>query len=261
MQFYISFNPRLDFFITMRISRHKAFKKSLRFFKAAFDYVDPYHVVVDPSFIDSSVKGNINLNVDLSQLLSGRVTPMVTECIMQFLRKNGRTNTPALLIGKACYRLKCGHMGSTCISPSECVLAQLGTENPRHFLVATQEDDLKAKARIVAGTPVLSIHGNLLMLESPSEESRKLAEHRESKRRLPKLSETIAEESSSGSSDEDVQEGASKKKKKARKGKKGVNPLACKKRKTVEPPTAARNEPKRVRSKRPRNTLPRIAVE
>lgn len=161
----------------MRISRHKAFKKSLRFFKAAFDYVDPFHVIVDPSFIDCSVKSEIRLNDDLSQLLAGRVTPMVTECIMSSLRKNGRTNTPALMMGKACYRLKCGHMGASCLPWSECVLSQIGVDNPRHFFVATQDEELKAKSRKIAGTPVLSLHGNLLLLESPSDESRKNALH------------------------------------------------------------------------------------
>ena len=213
----------------MRITRHKTFKKSLRFFKAAFDYVDPYHVIVDPTFIDSSVKGEIRLNESLSDLLAGRVTPMVTECIMSYLRKQGRVNTGALMMGKACYRLKCGHMGASCLSPSECVLSQIGIDNPRHFFVATQEEDLKAKSRAVPGTPVLSLHGNLLMLESPSTESRKNAIHRESKRRLPKLSESAAIERSI---EKAAAEPSLVSKKKLKK--KGVNPLASKRKKTSE---------------------------
>lgn len=240
----------------MRISRHKAFKKSLRFFKAAFDYVDPYHVIVDPSFIDLAVKSEIRLNEDFSQLLAGRVTPMVTECIMSHLRKNGRTNTAALMMGKACYRLKCGHMGASCLSPSECVLSQLGTDNVRHFFVASQEDDLKAKARLVPGTPVLSLHGKLLMLESPSEESRKNAEHREAKRRLPKLSEVCEKETKEKTANESPALVAKSKQRKV----KGVNPLAAK-RKRLKPQQVQGESPVKKARVRSRRAIPLIDTQ
>jgi U3 small nucleolar RNA-associated protein 23 len=236
----------------MRITRHKTFKKALRFFKAAFDLVDPYHVILDPSFIDSSVCAKINPKEDLAKLLAGRVTPMVTECIMCHLRKNGRSKTEALLFGKSCYRLKCGHDGKNPLSPTDCVLAQLDKENPRHFLVATQEDDLKARSRVVPGTPVLSIHGSLLMLESPSNESRKAAEHRELKRKLPKLSEKPECDDGSSNSDTDTVD-QSKAHKKRRKS--GPNPLSCKRKQTkaqTQPivPDTTHPKKKRVRSKR-----------
>jgi U3 small nucleolar RNA-associated protein 23 len=236
----------------MRITRHKAFKKALRFFKAAFDFVDPYHVILEPSFIDCAVIGKINPKEDLSKLLSGRVTPMVTECIMSHLRKNGRSKTDALLLGKSCYRLKCGHDAKNPLSPGDCMLSQLEKENPRHFLVATQEDDLKARSRIIPGTPVLSIHGSLLMLESPSTESRSAAEHRELKRKLPKLSEK-SDSSESDSSDEESPDPLKPRKKK-RKG--GPNPLSCKKKqiKTISFALNEEGKKKRVRSKRNRDT-------
>jgi U3 small nucleolar RNA-associated protein 23 len=236
----------------MRITRHKAFKKALRFFKAAFDLVDPYHVILDPSFIDSSVCGKINPKEDLSKLLAGRVTPMVTECIMCHLRRTGRSKTDALLFGKTCYRLKCGHDGKNPLSPTDCVLAQLSKENPRHFLVATQEDDLKARARVIPGTPILSIHGSLLMLESPSNESRQAAEHREMKRKLPKLSEMPeSDDGSSGSDTDNVDQTKSRKKR----GKRAPNPLSCKRKQLRLPSAPIVNDAtsikkKRVRSKR-----------
>ena len=235
----------------MRITRHKAFKKALRFFKAAFDFVDPYHVILDPTIIDSAVIGKIRPKEDLSKLLSGRVTPMVTECIMSHLRRNGRAKTDALLMGKSCYRLKCGHDAKNPLSPTDCVLAQLESENPRHFFVATQDDDLKSKARVIPGTPVLSIHGSLLMMESPSNESRQAAEHRELKRKLPKLSEK-PESSDSDDSDSESPD-LSKPRKKKRKG--GANPLSCKKKqvKPVITPAASEGKKKRVRSKRSSN--------
>lgn len=231
----------------MRITRHKALKKALRFYKAAFDYVDPFHVIAHPTFIDCAVIGKLDLKFDLSKVLDGRVTPMVTECTMTYLRRNGRTNTPALLVGKSCYRLKCGHDPKSPLSPSDCILSQLGKENVRHFFVAAQEDALKASARKVPGTPVMSIHGNLLMLEAPSEESRLSAEHREEKRRLPKLWEMNA-----GDSDDSGSESGEGKSKSKRRRKKGKNPLCCmaKKQKTAQPVQEALDKKKRVRSKR-----------
>ena len=231
----------------MRITRHKALKKALRFYKAAFDFVDPYHVVIDPSFLDSAVSAKVDLNKDLSTLLSGRVTPMVTSCVMCHLRKNGRTNTEALLMGKGCYRLKCGHDESKPLSPTDCIISQLGKDNQRHFLLATQEDDMKFKARRIPATPILSMHGKMLILESPSDETRAVSQHREEKRRLPKLSELV--ESESSDSDSDTGEPGKKKRKRRMKG---ANPLSClpKKVKYVEEQDPNPTKRKRVRSKR-----------
>jgi U3 small nucleolar RNA-associated protein 23 len=230
----------------MRVTRHKSFKRALRFYKAAFDYVDPYHVVIDPSFLESTIIAKLNLKKDLSTLLAGRVTPMVTSCVMCHLRKNGRTYTEALLLGKSCYRLKCHHDESNPLSAEDCIISQVGQENVRHFMVATQADSLKARARVVPGTPVLSIHGKLLMLESPSDESREAAQHREAKRKLPKLAEAVE---GGQSSDESADESGALKKKKKRKIK-GANPLSrLPKKIRTDSPEPSQNK-KRVRTKR-----------
>ena len=233
----------------MRVTRHKAFKRALRFYKAAFDFVDPYHVLLDPSFIELCVKGKLNLKNDLSTLLSGRMTPMVTSCVMCHLRKNGRKDPDSLFVGKSCYRLKCNHDEKNPLSSEECMISQLKGDNQRHFIIASQEDSLKAKARVVPGTPVLSLHGNMMMLESPSNESREAAQHRELKRRLPKLSETMDDSGSSDEESGDGQESVTKKKKKRKM--KGANPLSClpKKIKLHEEPSTTDGK-KRVRSKR-----------
>lgn len=239
----------------MRITRHKSLKKSLRFFKAAFDYVDPYHVVIDPCFIETAVQYKIKLKDDLSNLLSGRVTPMVTSCVMSHLRRNGRNNPDALMAGKSFFRLKCHHDDKNPLSAADCMIAQLGKENLRHFFIAAQGDDIKARARQIPGTPVLSIHGRILMLESPSEQSRNVAQHMEQKRRLPKLSETADDDGSSVDDEADV---FSKNKKKRKR--KGANPLSCLPKKQQEPaafpaPDQAVKK-KRVRSKRFQPAIP-----
>lgn len=233
----------------MRISRHKSLKKSLRFYKAAFDFVDPYHIVCDPTFIESAVESKLSLNDDLSALLSGRVTPMVTSCVMAHLRRNGRINPNALFVGKACFRLKCNHDEKNPLTSADCLYQQLKNENQRHFFIATQDEELKLRVRAVPGTPVLTINGKMLILESPSNQSRQSAQHRELKRRLPKLSE-LPDDGDEKSIDETGLETESKKKKRKRKG---ANPLSClpKKSKVVNQVTASPNtSKKRVRSKR-----------
>lgn len=232
----------------MRITRHKAFKKALRFYKAAFDFVDPFHVILDPTFLDSAVVEKLDLKSDLSSYLSGRVTPMVTSCVMCHLRKNGRTKTEALMMGKSCFRLKCGHDESKPLSAADCIISQLGKENQRHFLIASQDDSLKSQARRVPGTPVITVNGRLLILEAPSDESRAVAQHREEKRRLPMLSEIVESESS----DSDSEEAKSGKKKRKRR-QKGANPLSCRPKRIKLPPSTDEpvgEKPKRVRSKR-----------
>jgi U3 small nucleolar RNA-associated protein 23 len=246
----------------MRVTRHKALKRALRFYKAAFDFVDPYHVIIDPSFLEFSITSRLNLKSDLSVLLSGRVTPMVTSCIMSHLRRNGRTKTDALLLGKSCYRLKCNHDEKNPLSTEDCIISQLGKDNPRHFMVATQIDSLKSSARVIPATPVLSIHGKLLMLESPSVESREAAQHREAKQKLPKLSETL-NNFAQKSEDESLGESKSGEKKKRRK--RGANPLSClpKKIKISTNDSGTQNSSprkKRVRSKKSRSGPSDIAL-
>ncbi len=243
------------------MTRHKAFKRALRFYKAAFDFVDPFHVLLDPGFLALCAKGQLNIKDDLSTLLVGRVTPMVTSCVMSELRKNGRSDPDSLLLGKSCYRLKCGHDEKNPLIPGDCIVSQLGKDNPRHFIIASQEDTLKARARSVPGTPVLSLHGKLMMLESPSQESREASQHRELKRRLPKLSESMdelysSETESLAKGDDSLQPS---KRKRVRRTK-GANPLSCLPRKMkTQQHESIEGSKKRVRSKRNRevsHTLP-----
>jgi U3 small nucleolar RNA-associated protein 23 len=241
----------------MRVTRHKAFKRALRFYKAAFDFVDPYHVLLGPCFLPLCAKGKVNIKDDLSLLLSGRVTPMVTSCVMCHLRKNGRKDPESLILGKQCYRLKCGHDEKNPLPSEECMISQLGKDNPRHFIIAAQEDSVKMKARVIAGTPVLSLHGKTLMLESPSQESREAAQHRELKRRLPKLSEVMDESLSSddetGSDMNRLNDKALRKRKKRKI--KGANPLSCLTKKTKIHQIEQGEGKKRVRSRRNRESL------
>jgi U3 small nucleolar RNA-associated protein 23 len=241
----------------MRITRHKAFKRALRFYKAAFDYVDPYHVIIDPSFLECCVKGKLRLKDDLSTLLAGRVTPMVTSCVMCHLRRNGRNDPDTLNLGKSCYRLKCNHDEKNPLSSADCMISQLGKDNQRHFMIASHDDAAKARARVIPGTPILSIHGKMCMLESPSDESRQAAQHRELKRRLPKLSE-IGSDSDSSDEGDSGPDATDQKKKKKRK-QKGANPLSCLPKKIKVPSSPESSEPpkKRVRSKH----LPKLNAE
>ena len=69
--------------------------------------------------------------------------------------------------------------GSTPLTPTEAIKALVGTANPRKFLVATQEDELRDHLRRMAGVPLLHIQRTVLLLEAPSSSSRRTSDHAE----------------------------------------------------------------------------------
>ncbi|CAK9036717.1 unnamed protein product [Durusdinium trenchii] len=236
----------------MRVKRHKNHRRILRFFRITFGVQEPYHVLVDGTFLTHALQQRIYVKEQLPKMLEGRSTPMVTNCVLEELRALGERALGAAIIAKGYYRLKCGH--ETPIVAAKCICQQIGQSNERRLLVATQDPELLATLRAVPGVPLIRLHGPVPQLEEPSKASRGAAEAKEKQKRTcanwerPKLPELKAKEVKA--------KALAEKPKKLRK-KKGVNPLSCKKSKKKGPkgtqgaPVHAPPAPgKRVRSRR-----------
>lgn len=238
----------------MRVKRHKNHRRIMRFYRLHFGVHEPYHVIVDGTFITHALQQKIHIKEQLPKVLEGRATPMVTGCVMAELRKLGDRAMGAAIIAKGFYRLKCGHDDAP-LGAAQCVAQQIGESNERRFLVATQDPILSKRLRSVPGVPLLRLHGQVPQLEEPSDVSRGTAGAQEARKmkakdwEKPKLPELAAKEAK-------IKELAERPPKK-RKGPKCANSLSCKKKKSSgpsrPPPVKVEPEapkPKRVRSRR-----------
>eukprot|EP00439_Symbiodinium_sp_Y106_P017265 s6565_g2.t1 len=249
----------------MRVKRHKNHRRILRFFRLTFGIQEPYHVLVDGTFLTHALQQRIHVKEQLPKMLEGRTTPMTTGCILAELRSLGDRALGAAVIAKGYYRVKCGHDEHP-IGASKCILEQIGQTNDRRFFVATQDPELRQQLRGVPGVPLMRLNGPVPQLEEPSDSTRRLAREGEEKKRgpsaweKPKLPELKAKE---------VLREALAAKPRAKRKQKGVNPLACKKSTKTKagvlpskPPKQIPVEPKtkRVRSRRMGNRS-RVEVE
>lgn len=153
---------------------------------------------------------------------------MTTGCVLAELRALGDRALGAAIIAKGYYRVKCGHDDAP-ISASRCICEQISATNERRFLVATQDPELCQQLRKVPGVPLIRLNGQVPLLEEPSSSSCTSAEASEAKKLRPsdwekaKLPELKAKELQIKA----LAEQPPKKRKR-----KGVNPLACRKKKT-----------------------------
>lgn len=178
--------------------------------------------MVDGTFLTHALQNKLHVKEQLPKILSGRVTPMVTGCVLAELRSLGDRALGAAIIAKGYYRVKCSH--ATAVGASQCIKEQVGDRNERKFLVASQDPRLVRELREVPGVPVLRLNGPVPFLEEPSTASRAVANAGEQKKlkasdwekpRLPVLRAAEAKAAEANS------------KPKKLKGPKGANPLSC----------------------------------
>jgi U3 small nucleolar RNA-associated protein 23 len=119
----------------------------------------------------------------LVQALLGETTFLhVTECVLAELLALGdparQTLSAAHTISVIRCRHKHGHKPG--MDPADCLAALVGATNASHYLVATQDPELRRRLRAVPGTPIVLFSQNVLVLEPPSAASK--GEHGETER-------------------------------------------------------------------------------
>eukprot|EP00919_Chromeraceae_sp_WS-2016_P065655 GHVR01155214.1.p1 GENE.GHVR01155214.1~~GHVR01155214.1.p1 ORF type:complete len:327 (-),score=15.71 GHVR01155214.1:150-1130(-) len=93
----------------MKVLRNKKFRRTMRFYRVNFGLHEPFRVLIDGPFIQACLKHRIHIKEQLPLIFGGKCTPMVTNCVLNELRKLGPGLSGAALIAKGFYRLKCGH--------------------------------------------------------------------------------------------------------------------------------------------------------
>ncbi|KNC79563.1 hypothetical protein SARC_08049 [Sphaeroforma arctica JP610] len=158
----------------MKITRHKAARRTLAFYKSRFGLHEPYQVLVDATFCQASLECKIYIKDQLTTYFGGSVSLFTSPCIVEEVRKLGSEFSGAHLINKKFEWRRCRHAIGT-KNARECVQDLIGQENKFRLIVATQDTTLKEALREVPGVPIVYINYNAPILEQPSPASKGLA--------------------------------------------------------------------------------------
>jgi U3 small nucleolar RNA-associated protein 23 len=136
----------------------------------------PYHFIADDTFCVAALRHKFDIRSRLAFLFEAPVRVFTTSCVMGALKRNASesedpTITGAPFVGRRLELRRCTqHTPGT--DPSECILDILRASK-QPFGIATAatspHDNLKARARLIEGTPVVYVERTFPLLEAPSE--------------------------------------------------------------------------------------------
>lgn len=166
----------------MRVNRAKFIRKYLRFFRIVFDIKPQYNVILDGNFIFQAIKYKLDIIERLTKLLQSiiDVKLFVQKSVLDELKAVGAKASEALeFAGKFCSVIEDSSIsGDTPASRLIYMLDNLNDESSSiksslRYIVATQDKDLRVQLASIAGVPLVYFNKVTLVLEPPSEASRK----------------------------------------------------------------------------------------
>lgn len=151
----------------MKVKRVRRFRRTLGFFKNNYGIRTPYQVLIDGTFCTSALKYKINLKEQIPKFLEAEVKFLTTACCIMEVESLGPATYGAMLVAKQFSVRKCGHEKNP-LPASECLYSMLSKNNPDHYFIATQDEDLIEKVRNMPGVPLLFIRYNTIIIGKPS---------------------------------------------------------------------------------------------
>uniref|UniRef100_A0A061R8Q4 U3 small nucleolar RNA-associated protein 23 n=1 Tax=Tetraselmis sp. GSL018 TaxID=582737 RepID=A0A061R8Q4_9CHLO len=207
----------------MRRKKHKNTSRTVRFFRIAFGFKEPFKVLLDGNFLHAFriTCGRHNSPQEaLAKMLNAKIKIFTSKCVTKELRDLGKDFEETFRLAKSvCIGASCEHSGDEW-GAAECITDLIGETNAERFFVATQDAELRKRLSKIPGVPCIFVHANGLTLEEASAEQESIAKKVEESYR------TI------GAAETKILDGVSKRQErtKFRKRKaKGPNPLAVKK--------------------------------
>jgi U3 small nucleolar RNA-associated protein 23 len=234
----------------MRGKRSKQYRKLMHAYALTFGFRAPYQVMLSSTIIQDAARFKMQLGHMLSNTLHGEIKPMITQCCIRHLYNavpepgHERDKEQWIEVAKQAERRRCGHHElETPLSELECITSVLDPKgsgtNKHRYVVATQEREVRAAMREVAGVPLVYINRSVMVMEPMAGRSAEVREAEEKgKVRAGLKSRRGAEVSGEkrkiddGLDGEDAKEAdldASVPKRKKPKGPSGPNPLSVKK--------------------------------
>ena len=135
---------------------------SSMFFMANEALGPPYRVLIDTNFLSHTVRGKLELQESLMNLLYAKTTPIITSCVMAELEKLGPKYRIALRIARdeRWERITCDHKGTYA---DDCLVENVTKH--RIYLVGTNDVDLKRRLRKIPGVPIISVAKGKYVIE------------------------------------------------------------------------------------------------
>lgn len=195
-----------------------------------FGFRAPYQILIDGTFCQVALQYKVNIQEQLPKYLSAECKLLTTACVIEEVKKLGKPLHGAYTILTQFATHNCGHEEP--VSASKCLSSFVTQDkNKNHYLIATQDYNLRQKVTRLVICPTLKLANNALVLEKPTDKVQIRVEKRHNAianhirkhdvEVLNKLQElTQTDRTTSTHNDEP---------KKSRKGPKGPNPLSCKK--------------------------------
>ncbi|KAM0709093.1 hypothetical protein Q7P35_003129 [Cladosporium inversicolor] len=234
----------------MRGKRSKQYRKLMHAYALTFHFRAPYQVLLSATLIRDAARFKMQLGHMLSNTLHGEIKPMITQCCIRHLYSavpepgQERDKEQWIEVAKQAERRRCGHHElETPLSELECIKSVLDPKgsgtNKHRYVVATQDREVRAAMREVAGVPLVYINRSVMVMEPMAGRSAEVREAEEkSKVRAGLKSRRGAEvsgEKRKATEDEDGDEEmkdaetSTAPKRKKPKGPSGPNPLSMKK--------------------------------
>ncbi|CAD5117905.1 DgyrCDS6650 [Dimorphilus gyrociliatus] len=206
----------------MKLKRYKQVRKVLNFYKQQFNLKAPFKILLDGTFCKTALTYKVNIADQVKRYLDEEIEFGTTNCVLKELESFGSLLYGPLKVLRQFPALECNHEPP--ISAEKCLrhfTRQKLKKNIRYF-VASQDPKISECVRDMRGIPLLYISRHTIVLEGPSETSKKIAA--KNKKQTLELSSRDNQLLKLMKSDhlEPVPE-----KKRKRKGPRGPNPLSC----------------------------------
>ena len=175
----------------MRILKNKRNRKLLHLYRTLHGVAPPYTVIVDGTFIHAAQCCTLDLWSLIPRLLQqdpSMVSLIVPTSAVDELRALGEVGEAALELALTFPSFRHGK-GDT---PAAVIANLIGDRNRKHYVVATQDVELRSALRKTAGVPLIYLNRTVLVLEPLSYASQNKARDLERKRSAPTKRERTA---------------------------------------------------------------------
>ncbi|KAH7924860.1 Fcf1-domain-containing protein [Leucogyrophana mollusca] len=206
----------------MRQKRAKAYRKLMALYCMSFNFREPYQVLVDSETCKIAIDSKMELGKQLGAVLQGTIKPMITQCCMEELYRQGKALQPAVDLAKSFERRKCNHREP--IPGDQCLASVVGDANKHRYVIATQSQPLRTRLRTIPAVPIVHINRSVMILEPPSDVTLKAKESAEESALHPGAPDSAL-----------ILSNSAEPTKRKKKGPKGPNPLSMKKKKVAPP--------------------------
>ncbi|KXL46044.1 MAG: hypothetical protein FE78DRAFT_70436 [Acidomyces sp. 'richmondensis'] len=161
----------------MGAKRNKQYRKLMHQYALNFGFRPPYQVLLDADIIKTAGRCKMRLGSLLEKTLNDSIKPMITQCCIRHLYKlpagteaEKREKDAWIEVAKQAERRRCGHHElEEPLSAEECLLSVVDPKgsgkNKHRYVVATQDQNVRARMRNVAGVPLVYINRSVMILE------------------------------------------------------------------------------------------------